>query len=60
MVEVKMKFTKETKNTYRFDAEAVGAPPAITTLYVAKWAFTARAYRPAAIVVKVEVVDEPK
>ena len=57
MVEVKMKFTKETKNTYRFDAEAVGAPPAITTLYVAKWAFTAR---PAAIVVKVEVVDEPK
>ena len=30
---------RETKNTYRFQEVAKGAPPLIGTLYVQKWAF---------------------
>ena len=30
---------KDTKNTYRFQEVAKGAPPLIGTLYMQKWAF---------------------
>jgi len=30
---------RDTKNTYRFQEVAKGAPPLIGTLYVQKWAF---------------------
>ena len=30
---------KDTKNTYRFQEVAKGAPPVIGTLYIQKWLF---------------------
>jgi hypothetical protein len=30
---------RDTKNTYRFQEVAKGAPPLIGTLYIQKWAF---------------------
>ncbi len=32
---------RETKNTYRFQEVAKGAPPVIGTHYIQKWAFEA-------------------
>ena len=32
---------RDTKNTYRFQEVAKGAPPLISTLYIQKWAFEA-------------------
>ena len=40
MEKIEQRFTieKETKNTYRYQAELEGKPPAITTIYIMKWA----------------------
>ena len=38
MIEQNFTFEKETKNTYRYQVELEGKPPAITTLYIMKWA----------------------
>jgi len=35
--EAELELEKETKNTYRYMAVASGQPPAVTTIYVAKW-----------------------
>jgi len=38
-IKVEMTFTKSTKGTHVYSAKATGNPPAITSLYVARWAF---------------------
>lgn len=35
---VEMTHKKSTKGTEVFEAKATGAPPAVSTLYIAKWA----------------------
>ena len=37
-IKIKMKLKKSTPGTHVFEAETTGAPPAVKTLYVAKWA----------------------
>ena len=37
-IEAKFRFERETKNTYRYEEETEGMPPAIKTLYIQKWA----------------------
>ena len=37
-IEAKFRLERETKNTYRYEEETDGMPPAIRTLYIQKWA----------------------
>lgn len=38
LIELEMILEKETTGTYRYKAMLVGVPPAVSTLYIAKWA----------------------
>jgi len=35
--EATFEIEKETKNTYRYAVKTEGEPPAVTTIYIAKW-----------------------
>lgn len=39
MITLTMQLSKTTKGTYVYAAKAAGQPPAITVLYIQKWAF---------------------
>lgn len=51
-INLTMVFDKETKNTLVYAAKATGAPPAIRSIYVEKWAITGE--RPDAITLRIE------
>jgi hypothetical protein len=38
-VKLEMTFAKSTPGTHVYKAKATGQPPAITSLYIAQWAF---------------------
>ena len=56
MIEQGFTLEKETKNTYRYQAELEGKPPAVTTIYVQKWALGSPP--PTRIKVTVEILSE--
>ena len=37
-IKAKFRLERETKNTYRYEEETDGMPPAVRTLYIQKWA----------------------
>ena len=37
-IEAVFRLERETKNTYRYEEETDGMPPAVRTLYLQKWA----------------------
>lgn len=51
----RLRFEKETKNTYRYDAVNDGQPPTLDNLYVQKWALGEEP--PEEVVVSIEAVD---
>ena len=56
MIEQNFTYEKETKRTYRYQAELEGKPPAVTTIYVQKWSLGSSP--PTRIKVTVEILSE--